>query len=354
MKTIYGNRITSSMAAVVVLLGCANRLKADEKATDVESRSDKRESIFQNGPQTRILVRKKKSDDGEAAVTAQVLVRRQEHGKYWIGLYCLPVSPALRSHLNLKQGQGLMVDHVVEKTPAAKAGIQRFDVLLKVGDTELSDIRDLVKAVQAAGKDEKQLSLQLIRGAKLQSVNITPSERADVEVPHDVLLRHQDEVRKHLEFWGGIGRPNIKFRLIRPGILLDQTLSGIRPQQPSHLPDDLSITITRTGKQPAKIVVKKDDKSWIISENQLDQLPKQVRPHVERLLRRPVFSRERIKRLKDLGIPIPPGDRIIKRRSQIQPKDPPPLEKRIDEIDRKLEELREAIEKLGKSKEIKL
>lgn len=52
----------------------------------------------------------------------------------------------------------------------------------------------------------------------------------------------------------------------------------------ARLPDDVSISITRTGSDPARITVKNKEQSWEITEKELDKLPADLRKHVESLL----------------------------------------------------------------------
>lgn len=52
----------------------------------------------------------------------------------------------------------------------------------------------------------------------------------------------------------------------------------------ARLPDEVSISITRSGAEPARITVKNKEQSWEITEKELDKLPADIRKHVEPLL----------------------------------------------------------------------
>ncbi len=56
----------------------------------------------------------------------------------------------------------------------------------------------------------------------------------------------------------------------------------------------MSVTIIKHGKDPAKIKVEQGDKTWEVTEATLDELPDDIRPHVE-----PMVGR--------LAIKLPPG-----------------------------------------------
>ena len=203
---------------------------------------------------------------------------------YWIGLECVPVEPALRAQLGLAEHDGVMVASVMPESPAAKAGIKPYDVLVKAGDKPIHNIRNLVEAVDQS--KEKPLGLELFRGGKSQKIELTPAKRPSEspELGEEHATRpggnEWDQMRKWIEKThpGAAGQPPARFFFYRPGVILPPGAST------QALPENLSITITRSGKQPAKITVTRDKDHWEVTENELDKLPAEVRSHVERLL----------------------------------------------------------------------
>jgi len=83
---------------------------------------------------------------------------------------------------------------------------------------------------------------------------------------------------------GGPGKP-LRFRFLRPGVLLPPGAP-----LPERMPGDMTITITKQGNEPAKVVVTQGDKKWETTDDHLETLPAEVRPHVERLLDRPAIG----------------------------------------------------------------
>src|SRR5690242_6252990 len=57
----------------------------------------------------------------------------QEAPKYWIGSLGGPIPPehVLRAQLDLPENTGLLVANVVPNSPAAKAGLKQYDVMVK-------------------------------------------------------------------------------------------------------------------------------------------------------------------------------------------------------------------------------
>lgn len=117
-------------------------------------------------------------------VSVSVAVTGSEGGKpsktAYLGVVTGPVSPHLRAQLNLAEGMGLSVEAVAEDSPAAKAGIRRYDVLKKFNDQMLCAQEQLSVLVKAAGKDAT-VSLVLLRGGREQNLNVTLGEHDSPE-----------------------------------------------------------------------------------------------------------------------------------------------------------------------------
>jgi PDZ domain len=174
-----------------------------------------------------------------------------ETGKFWIGVECREAQPDLRAQLGLDDGQGLVVVHVAEDSPAAKAGIKQHDVVISAGDAKLGRPQDLVKVVE--GTDGKELVLKIFRSGKEKTIQIAPGER-----PKD--------------------KDVVQF-LARPG--MGMVFAG---GPPAPLPDNVSISVSRSGKNPAKISVSRGDEKWDITDQELNKLPDDLRPFVERMV----------------------------------------------------------------------
>ena len=207
--------------------------------------------------------------------------------EYWLGVGCLPVPPTVRAQMQLPEKQGLLVVGVLPESPAAKAGIALHDVLLRAGDKPLAVPQDLVQILDA-GKGAK-LKIDLIHNGKPKTVEAVPIQRP-AEARHPAMgLPAPDDWQTMMNWLEGIrkgGEPNgaqppMRFRLIHPGAIVPQEAAV-----PPPLPADMSIVVSKAGDRPAKITVKQGDRKWEITEKELDKLPADVRPHVERMLGR--------------------------------------------------------------------
>lgn len=106
-----------------------------------------------------------------ASLTAQA--SGQDAPPVWIGVRMSPVPAPLAAHLSR---EGLMVDNIVADSPADRAGLERYDVLVSFAGRELQTGDDLVDAIVANGAD-KPAELVIIRGGRERTIEITPIER---------------------------------------------------------------------------------------------------------------------------------------------------------------------------------
>jgi membrane-associated protease RseP (regulator of RpoE activity) len=286
-----------------------------------------------------------------------------EMGQYWLGLRCLPVMAVLRAQLNLPEKQGLLVAAVMPDSPAAKAGVKQHDLLLQVGNKPVADLRDLVQAVEAS-KGAK-LSVELIRGGKRQTVEVTPVKRpaaARPEVPAGADSADWETLHQWMESMMGGGdvqgsNATFRFHVLQPGAIVPQNvlISRSLPKDvliARPLPKNMSITVSREGDQPAKIMVKRDDQKWEVTEKELDKLPADVRPFAQQVLGLGANAIY-VNGLKAVAngpggyfhLPVPGPEAM-----QIHPlpgMNEPGLEKRFDEMNRRIDRLIRLVEEMA-------
>ena len=79
-----------------------------------------------------------------------------------------------------KSERGLIVERIMDESPASEAGIEQGDVILMINGEEAKDFASLQEAVQQAGKEDRSVKLKLERDGKELTVKIKPVESADV------------------------------------------------------------------------------------------------------------------------------------------------------------------------------
>ena len=146
------------------------------------------------GEGTRIVIQ---LPNGETRVIAQqeaprVIIVEQEDGeerdddaaearvpKFVIGVSLSEVPDSLRAHVTLPEGVRVMAGSVFADSPAAKAGLLQYDLLLKSGDKELKSPKDLQEIVDAS--EGKPVSITLQRMGVQKTIEVTPIKREDAK-----------------------------------------------------------------------------------------------------------------------------------------------------------------------------
>ena len=109
----------------------------------------------------------------DAALRRRVeeLARGEASERPRLGVALAPprVARRLRSAVGLAERDGLLVRAVVDGSPAAAAGLERGDLLVKAGERELTTMDDLFDALDDAGDD---LALVVVRGTEERELRV--------------------------------------------------------------------------------------------------------------------------------------------------------------------------------------
>jgi serine protease Do len=121
-----------------------------------------------------------------SSMAKEILPQLEQNGRVvrgWLGVGVQPVTPDLADAMGLKDQRGALVSQVEAEGPAAKAGIQRGDLIVRFGDTPIEKTRDLPRAV-AAAKPGSEVELELIRDGKQieKQVEISELEEEETQV----------------------------------------------------------------------------------------------------------------------------------------------------------------------------
>src|SRR5271170_863146 len=108
------------------------------------------------------------------AQTPGSVAPQQGTPKAYLGVVVKPVSPEVATQLGdlLGKEQGLVVDQMTADSPAAKVGIQKYDILATYDDQKLYSVAQLMKLVRA-DKAGRKVSLGIIRSGKAVNLEFT-------------------------------------------------------------------------------------------------------------------------------------------------------------------------------------
>ena len=181
----------------------------------------------------------------------------------------------------------------------------------------------------------------LIRGGEKKNIKVTPEKRPERPGRPQEMPIPDPTDREKIEEWikkmkpGEMDNNQMKFRLIHPPVM-QRALPPI--------PGNMSVSITKSGKEPANIVVKRGEDKCEVTEDNLDKLPPDVRPHIEKMLG---GVRIQIGGFNEQGLKINPNIRMFQHRIKPGEKDGNiDINKRMVELEKKLERLQRSIDEM--------
>jgi len=105
----------------------------------------------------------------------EVLLQLHDKGNVtrgWLGVAIQSISPDLLKAFNLEDTHGALVSDVMADGPAAKAGLQRGDVIIGFQGNKVQDSTELPRMVAAIAPGTK-VQVEVLRGAKKMTIPVT-------------------------------------------------------------------------------------------------------------------------------------------------------------------------------------
>lgn len=106
----------------------------------------------------------------------QDLIEKGQVSRPWIGVYMQPLTQELADYFGLDKAEGVVITDVVAGSPAAKAGLQRKDIILEFNNKTIKDPTHLQEAVQEVKIGSKVTALIWRDGTK-QYVTMTITQK---------------------------------------------------------------------------------------------------------------------------------------------------------------------------------
>lgn len=94
----------------------------------------------------------------------------------WLGVEILPMSDELRAHMKAPRDAGLLINRVVEDTPADEAGLEAGDVIIAVGGEEVSDAGDIGRALRDRDAGDR-VAVRIVRDGSERTIDVEIEER---------------------------------------------------------------------------------------------------------------------------------------------------------------------------------
>ena len=268
-------------------------------------------------------------DEAALAERLQGVIRAGQ-SKYWIGVQTAKLTEEQREELNLEASvKGVVVESVVDDSPAQAAGLQNGDVITSVDGEAIEEVGQLIAAVTKA--ENREMKLGVVRGMDRLTLEVTPAERP-----------------RAAGIAGGIPGFEMEMDLqgaLPPGIRRGMNLEGV--------PAGMSIQVTREGEGPAKIKVDYQGKTYEVTSESIDELPEEIRDQVRGMVDGNGITILQGFGAGDLDLRMPQGiemrlpQLILPREGIRLPEDD--LREEVEKLRGEMNELRKVIEELRKS-----
>ncbi|MEQ8701723.1 MAG: DegQ family serine endoprotease [Bauldia litoralis] len=111
----------------------------------------------------------------------QVIDELRTSGKIsrgWLGVQIQPVTDDIAKALKIEGPKGALVSAVVPESPAAKAGLQSGDVILRWDGKTVASVRDLVRKVSAT-KTGSTVDVELLRDGSQKTITVNVGANQD-------------------------------------------------------------------------------------------------------------------------------------------------------------------------------
>jgi len=280
---------------------------------------------------------------GESVESLRGLLMRNQ-SDYWVGVFCTRVPAALRSHLELDRDEGLVIRRVIQESPADKADLRVHDVVLRFGNTNVADVPDLIAAIDDTR--DKETVVMLIRNGQKMTLVVTPEKR--LAPPQELGSPNfdSDQIMEWIDEFYRNGSDNnlggFRFRFFHPGKTSDADSKNADGAE-FNLPRDLNITIKPGEGDIPVIRVEKDGEAWELTADDFADLPHGLAPFVEQFL-------GPIDHQGDVAQPALPDiqfeDEADSKPLQKTSGGSQGLEKRIENLERMLRDLRDEFRKM--------
>ncbi len=100
----------------------------------------------------------------------------------FLGVATEPISPQVAAQLGLEGKGGIVTVGVIDDSPAARVGLQRHDIILKVDDQPVSHPDELRKLIRTK-KAGDEVTLEILREGKPRTIKAKLEEREVVDAP---------------------------------------------------------------------------------------------------------------------------------------------------------------------------
>jgi C-terminal processing protease CtpA/Prc len=107
----------------------------------------------------------------------------------YLGVYAENISEQMLDYFDAEYG--VVIEKVIEDSPAEKAGLKAGDVIIKINDKKIEDYSDLIRALNYYDPKDK-VKIEFIRKGEKKSVSVTLGEKKGKYFKHRIFKGKDD------------------------------------------------------------------------------------------------------------------------------------------------------------------
>ncbi len=162
----------------------------------------------------------------------------------WLGVQVQPVTPELADSLGIKKARGALVSIPLPGSPAEEAGIKRGDVIVKIGEADVKDSRDVAREISAIAP-QTPVKIGILRAGKSYAVNVRLTELQDdgkpESSPYNVMPKAEITALGLSVAPAGDGRPGSA-----PGLAVVEINPSGKSADTGLMPGDVIVNVNGT------------------------------------------------------------------------------------------------------------
>jgi len=105
-------------------------------------------------------------------------IKHKNDGDGWLGITMQEMTRSMARALDLEDDEGVLIQQVIDDSPADEAGLEEGDVILEFDGRLVEDSDDLARYVRRTDPGDS-VSIEIIRDDRIQTVEVIIGERED-------------------------------------------------------------------------------------------------------------------------------------------------------------------------------
>ncbi|HET9911444.1 MAG TPA: trypsin-like peptidase domain-containing protein [Anaerolineales bacterium] len=110
-----------------------------------------------------------------AQAVAQQIIQKGYFARPYIGINYQPIDPGIAARYDLPAEWGVYITQIAENGPASQAGLQRGDIITRIGDVALDETHSYINAIFEYQPGD-QVTMEIVRGNEKMQVHVTLGE----------------------------------------------------------------------------------------------------------------------------------------------------------------------------------